>query len=60
VTQAVVETLPAGERFAAAGRVAEVASRLSQAESARERPWARADEDLWVEEWSLAPSARET
>lgn len=60
VTRAVVEALPAAERFAAAGRVAEVASRLAQAESARERPWTRADEGLWVEEWSLAPAARET
>ena len=60
VTQAVVEALPAGERFAAAGRVAEVAARLAQAESERERPWARADEGLWVEEWTLAPGRRET
>ncbi|HEY3493092.1 MAG TPA: condensin subunit MukF [Polyangiaceae bacterium] len=60
VTQAVVETLPEGERFAAAGRVAEVAARLSHAESARERPWAQADQGLWVEEWSLEPGRRET
>jgi chromosome partition protein MukF len=55
VTQAVVETLPEGERFAAAGRVAEVATRVAHAESARDRAWARADEGLWIEEWSLAP-----
>jgi len=24
-----------------------------------ERPWTRADEGIWIEEWSLTPSANE-
>ena len=59
VTEAVVSPLPEAERFSTAGRVAEVAARLAKAESARERPWTRADEGIWIEEWSLTPSANE-
>jgi len=53
VTQAVVERLPAGERFASAGRVAEAVTKLASAESAHERPWQQVDEGIWIEEWSL-------
>ena len=59
VTEAVVGPMPEGERFSTAGRVAEVAARLAKAESARERPWTRADEGIWIEEWSLTPTANE-
>ncbi|HEX5099104.1 MAG TPA: condensin subunit MukF [Polyangiaceae bacterium] len=59
VTEAAVSPLPEGERFSTAGRVAEVAARLAKVESARERPWTRADEGIWIEEWSLTPSANE-
>ena len=59
VTEAVVSPLPEAERFSTAGRVAEVAARLAKAESARERPWTRADEGIWIEEWSLTPTANE-
>jgi chromosome partition protein MukF len=58
VTHAVVEQLPVEQRFSAAGRVAEVVTRLAKAESARERPWALADEGIWIEEWSLGRTGR--
>lgn len=57
VTRAVIERLPEEERFVAAGRVAEAVATLAQAESARERPWAPADEGILVEEWSVERSA---
>jgi chromosome partition protein MukF len=53
VTQAVVSNLPAEERFASAGRVAEAVTKLASAESARERSWQRVDDGIWIEEWSL-------
>jgi chromosome partition protein MukF len=59
VTHAVVDGLPQTERFSAAGRVAEVVTKLARTESARERPWTRADEGLWIEEWSLDPKTNE-
>jgi len=53
VTQAVVGRLPADERFASAGRVAEAVTKVASAESARERSWQRVDDGIWIEEWSL-------
>ena len=57
VTQAVVERLPAEERFVAAGRVAEAVAKLAKTESARERTWAPADPGIWIEEWSVERAA---
>lgn len=53
VTERVVRELPEAERFATAGRVAELASRLSQAEAQRERPWVAVEEGMLIEEWTL-------
>jgi chromosome partition protein MukF len=57
VTQAVVERLPAGERFVAAGRVAEAVAKLAKTESARERAWTLADAGFLIEEWSVERAA---
>jgi hypothetical protein len=53
VTERVVRELPEAERFATAGQVAELASRLSKAEAARERPWVAVEEGMLIEEWTL-------
>ena len=53
VTERVVRELPEAERFATAGRVAELASRLSTPESQRERPWIAVEEGMLIEEWTL-------
>lgn len=53
VTERVVRELPEAERFATAGQVAELASRLSMAEAARERPWVAVEEGMLIEEWTL-------
>jgi chromosome partition protein MukF len=58
VTQAVVERLLEAERFSGAGRVAEVVTRLTDAESASERPWERVDEGIWIEDWALGGPER--
>ena len=60
VTQAVVERLPEAERFSSAGRVAEVVTRLAEAESASERPWQRVDEGIWIEDWALGRGPERT
>ncbi|HSU40498.1 MAG TPA: condensin subunit MukF, partial [Polyangiaceae bacterium] len=60
VPQAVVERLPEAERFSSAGRVAEVVTRLTDAESARERPWQRVEEGIWIEEWALGRGPERT
>ena len=57
VTRAIVECLPEGERFVAAGRVAEVVTKLAKTESARERAWIAADAGILIEEWSVERSA---
>jgi chromosome partition protein MukF len=57
VTRAIVEQLPAEERYVAAGRVAEAVTKVAKAASAREREWTPADEGIWIEEWSVERSA---
>lgn len=53
VTERVVAELPEAERFATAGKVAELVSKLSKAESERERPWVPVEEGMLIEEWAL-------
>jgi chromosome partition protein MukF len=57
VTRAVLERLPADQRYVAAGRVADVVTKLAKAASSREREWTPADEAISIEEWSLERSA---
>lgn len=57
VTRAVIERLPREDRYLAAGQVAEVVTTLTKAASTREREWGRADDEIWIEEWSLERSA---
>jgi chromosome partition protein MukF len=57
VTRSVLERLPVAERYVAAGRVAEVVTKLARAASAHEREWASADQGLLIEDWSLDRSA---
>jgi len=57
VTRAVVEQMPEDARYVAAGRVAEAVTKVARAESAHERPWAPADDGIWIEEWSVERSA---
>jgi chromosome partition protein MukF len=53
VTRTLLLELPEGERFRAAGRVAEIVGRLSRAHAERVRPWVPVDEAFAIEEWSL-------
>jgi hypothetical protein len=53
VTERVVAELPEAERFATAGKVAELVSKLSKAEAERERPWVPVEEGMLIEEWAL-------
>lgn len=53
VTAEVVESVPAEQRFATAGKVAELAAQLARPEIARQRPWVPVREDLVIEEWRI-------
>ena len=55
VTERVTSELPEGERFIAAGRIAQVVARLGELASERERPWLPVADGLMIEEWSVGP-----
>jgi hypothetical protein len=59
VTAEVVESVPAEQRFATAGKVAELAAQLARPEIARQRPWVPVREDLVIEEWRIQAPAEE-
>jgi chromosome partition protein MukF len=59
VTAEVVESVPAEQRFATAGKVAELAAQLARPELARQRPWVPVREDLVIEEWRIKAPAEE-
>lgn len=53
VTQAVLDEVPSGRRFAMAGRIAAAAAQLARMRSPRERPWVPIDARLEIEQWSV-------
>jgi chromosome partition protein MukF len=53
VTAQVTGEMPEGERFRAAGRVAQAVAKLARTKSDRERPWLPVDESFAIEEWTL-------
>jgi chromosome partition protein MukF len=59
VTAEVVESVPSEQRFATAGKVAELAAQLARPEIARQRPWVPVREDLVIEEWRIQAPAEE-
>jgi chromosome partition protein MukF len=59
VTAQVSERLPAEQRFASAGRVAELVAHLAQPRACRERPWVPVREGLVIEEWGFAKASPE-
>lgn len=55
VTTQVTATLPTGERFVEAGRIAHTVAQLARVTSQIERPWVAVGDDLEVEEWHMTP-----
>jgi chromosome partition protein MukF len=53
VTARLTGELPAGDRFVAAGRIAQTIARLSHPDARAERPWVPVDAGLAIEEWTL-------
>jgi chromosome partition protein MukF len=53
VTARLTGDLPAGDRFVAAGRIAQTIARLSHPDARAERPWVPVDAGLAIEEWTL-------
>lgn len=53
VTARATAGLPDEQRFATAGRVAELAARFSEPRPARPRPWVMVHEGLAIEDWDL-------
>jgi len=51
--------LPPEQQFASAGKVAEIAARLSTPQLARQRPWVAVREGLVIEDWQLASTRSE-
>jgi chromosome partition protein MukF len=53
VTMRIAGELPAGERFVAAGRIAQTIARVSTPDARADRPWVPIEEGLVIEEWAL-------
>jgi chromosome partition protein MukF len=53
VTMRLAGSLPAAERFVAAGRIAQTMARVSRPQGRAERPWVPIQEGLVIEEWTL-------
>jgi chromosome partition protein MukF len=60
VTADIVESMPSEQRFATAGKVAELAAQLARPELSRQRPWVPVRDDLVIEDWRIEPSSGET
>jgi chromosome partition protein MukF len=54
VTSRVLPALPNSTHYAAAGRVADALARLAAVHAERERPWARVQERLEIEDWTVS------
>jgi chromosome partition protein MukF len=59
VTRDVTDELEPAERFLEAGRVAHTVAQLAKVQSAVERPWVSAGDELLIEEWSLPEAVDE-
>jgi chromosome partition protein MukF len=46
--------LPNSTHYAATGRVADALARLAAVHAERERPWARVQERLEIEDWTVS------
>ena len=55
VTRQTTAELASEQRFAGAGKVAELAARLGRPEVARERPWVAVSPELAIEDWHMTP-----
>jgi chromosome partition protein MukF len=54
VTSRVLPALPNSTHYAATGRVADALARLAAVHAERERPWARVQERLEIEDWTVS------
>jgi chromosome partition protein MukF len=54
VTSRVLPVLPNSTHYAATGRVADALARLAAVHAERERPWARVQERLEIEDWTVS------
>lgn len=54
VTAAVLPSVPPELHYAASGLVAEAVAHLVQVRTERERPWTAVDENLEIEDWTIA------
>ena len=50
----VLPALPNSTHYAATGRVADALARLAAVHAERERPWARVQERLEIEDWTVS------
>lgn len=59
VTESLTNDLPAAERFARAGRIAQAVAEIVHPVAAAERPWVTLEGGLAIEEWTVRPGEEE-